>query len=135
MKSRTAETPDVLRELRPDFDDTTRQRGAAYVAEGRVRLLEVGPRRVTASVVGTRRYDVSLRIEEGDTGYFCTCPHFRDGHACKHVWAVVLTLNQLITRRPDPVAEEAKPAPRGWKALIQKTRAVEVAAAIREMSV
>src|SRR6266850_3428345 len=123
MKSRFVETPDVLRVLRPDFDDATRQKGAKYLAEGRVTLVEVGPRKVTASVMGTRRYDVSVRIEDSDIGYFCTCPRFRDGFPCKHVWAVVLAVDRLNIRRPDP----ATPAPGrpvdGWKALVRKTRA------------
>ncbi|HEY3227243.1 MAG TPA: SNF2-related protein [Planctomycetota bacterium] len=123
MKSRIAETPDVLRVLRPDFDDATRQKGADYLSQGRVKLVEVGPRKVIASVIGTRRYDVSVRIEDSDIDYFCSCPRFRDGFPCKHVWAVVLALNQLNLRRPDPAARERKEAPSGWKNLVRKTRA------------
>lgn len=46
--------------------------------------------RVTASVQGTQKYAVKLRVEEGNFRHDCTCPVGRDGSFCKHCVAVGL---------------------------------------------
>src|SRR5690348_10515287 len=67
------------------------ERGADYVARGRVHGLAHDGEVVVAEVVGRRRYRVRLWVEDGELAYVCTCPVGEDGRFCKHCVAVGLT--------------------------------------------
>jgi superfamily II DNA or RNA helicase len=41
-------------------------------------------------VLGSRRYDVSLELEDGVLILDCSCPYLETSGACKHLWAVIL---------------------------------------------
>jgi len=70
-------------------------RGHDYFLDGAVRLAETGPDRVLAFVQGTRRYTVKLLFAEDRVNMSCTCPYFFDREKpCKHLWAVLLKLDQ-----------------------------------------
>ena len=75
-----------------------RKRGEDYFQRNRVRLTEVDPvdpGRVLAFVQGTRRYTVQLDFVGSEVNYACSCPYFFDrGIPCKHLWAVLLKLEQ-----------------------------------------
>ena len=79
--------PDALRALAKvrSFD-----RGAAYAADGRVKRLKVGDEGASATVRGTRAYQVHLWLEGGAPMFSCTCPVAADGLFCKHCVAVGL---------------------------------------------
>ena len=67
------------------------ERGASYAGSNRVKELKVSEREVTATVRGQRPYQVRLWIEDGEPGYWCTCPVGSEGLFCKHCVAVGLT--------------------------------------------
>lgn len=83
---------------RRSFEPVIRGRGEAYFTERRVRKFKVlTDNRVQAVVLGSgTAYRVELdfsRVEEaGQITALCDCPHFSGGTLCKHVWAVVLTV-------------------------------------------
>ena len=65
-------------------------RGEGYFESRRVKGLVELDGRITASVRGTEKYDVSLWAERGRLAYSCTCPLGEDGEFCKHCVAVGL---------------------------------------------
>jgi hypothetical protein len=66
------------------------ERGRDYMEDGRVGNLFEDADEVTAAVAGTRKYRVSLWVDEGDLDYSCTCPMGEDGNFCKHCVATAL---------------------------------------------
>lgn len=72
-----------------------RDAGEDYFLAGRAEVGDVGASRVVANVHGTAIYRVELTRRGGDLTYACTCPCFvREASICKHVWAVVLELEE-----------------------------------------
>jgi uncharacterized Zn finger protein len=51
--------------LAANFDEPVRSRGHRYYTSGAVRALRGSETAVTATVLGSRRYDVSLELEDG----------------------------------------------------------------------
>ena len=47
----------------------------------------------TAMVVGTRAYEVEADWETEDAPGSCTCPYFEKHGPCKHMWALLVTLD------------------------------------------
>ena len=94
---------DVLARFPGPFNAATLQRGRAYAAEGRVRIMRVerspGEIHVEAEVQGTRKrpyeVDLWLEVDQGgaiiDIDNVCMCPMQEN---CKHVVAVLLTLGR-----------------------------------------
>jgi superfamily II DNA or RNA helicase len=70
------------------FDPPIRERGAAYVAQGRVRIVHGSPTEVRARVRGTQDYAVTLAAVGSKIVAACDCPYAEDAF-CKHLWAVV----------------------------------------------
>jgi superfamily II DNA or RNA helicase len=99
-----------LRELcRAFFDASVRTRGQRYFEQGRVRLDSVEIEAVSAAVEGSssRRYRTVLELDaaSGDPVFLhmvCDCPHYEGGNLCKHLWAVVLALDERGWRRDLP---------------------------------
>ncbi|MGB2715136.1 MAG: DEAD/DEAH box helicase [Vicinamibacterales bacterium] len=77
--------------LQNDFSRTTREKGEDYFYNGAVASIAGTRDEVTATVWGTRAYQVKIeREKEGFIGS-CECPYFQDRfEVCKHIWAVVL---------------------------------------------
>ena len=76
--------------LGPHFAPNTKSRGEVYFRAGRVTLTHRSPSEVRGLVRGGDRYEVRLRRNLDTLGLSCSCPHYEDGHACKHLWAAVL---------------------------------------------
>ena len=82
--------------------------GGDYVAKGRVTIDDSDAAGLMASVKGSdfRPYrvglDWSLADEDGLLFAGCTCPHFDEGHLCKHIAAVILAadLDSFSSRVP-----------------------------------
>jgi superfamily II DNA or RNA helicase len=103
MAANPISSTELLRNSARHFNETTLQRGQAYAAQGRVRMKRVerapGEIHVEAEVQGTRKqpYEVDLWLEADAKGTIididnsCMCP-MREN--CKHVVAVLLTLDQ-----------------------------------------
>ena len=84
-------------------------RGLKYWAANRVAALDERQGTITAAVRGSRRYNVTLRAEDGGLAYDCTCPLGGDGVFCKH--CVAAGLAWLAAARPaDAAAVVAGPA-------------------------
>ena len=75
--------------LADDFGGTTRKRGQQYYYQGLVRIQGGSDSQVTAHVLGSRTYEVSLRLEEDELQAWCDCPQF-ENEPCKHLWATIL---------------------------------------------
>jgi len=74
---------------------SSRHRGEDYFRGGRVTIVTSSPTEVSASVRGTRLYDVTLTLEANRLAARCTCPFFVDTFApCKHIWAAMLGADQ-----------------------------------------
>ena len=78
------------------------ERGADYVARGRVHGLAHDGGVVVAEVVGGRRYRVRLWAEDGELAHVCTCPVGEEGRFCKHCVAVGLAW--IAARAPAALA-------------------------------
>jgi uncharacterized Zn finger protein len=69
---------------------TALERGRRYFEEGRVESLRYERYAVRATVVGTKRYQVALREEQGGLEYSCSCPIGLESSFCKHCVAAAL---------------------------------------------
>ena len=79
-----------------DVPDADRGRGSSYQRTGRVRLGEVTADGAEARVLGTSSYGVTIDWREAEAGRLrahCDCPRFAEAAVCKHVWAVVLEID------------------------------------------
>ena len=77
------------------FSAEIRRRGRQYQTEGRVELIEPEPgQTVRAHVQGNEVYTVALGSADDATAASCTCPHFKRGAYCKHLWATLLEVQQ-----------------------------------------
>ncbi len=87
--------------LRNSFLPVIRERGERYARNGRVVLREFSRNNITATVLGTVAYDVELYLSEdmessSDIRTSCTCPFFRQGFPCKHLWAAIMEADRLL---------------------------------------
>ena len=78
--------------LERHFSANCRARGETYYRSGRVTLTRRSPAAIEALVVGGQRYDVRLARGLTTLTLSCSCPHFEDGHGCKHLWATLLAV-------------------------------------------
>jgi len=83
------------------FDAGVRSRGLSYFSSGRVRLGPVDENGVLAYVKGSRREPYQVVVDWGEVEWgdaltvSCDCQHFDDGSLCKHLWATLLTLDDV----------------------------------------
>ena len=95
--------------FRDIFLPVIRQRGNRYAHEGKVILKDVSPENISATVFGTYLYTVSVVDRRGEDGKFsvsCTCPFFRQGYPCKHLWAAMVKADKALALE----ASESAPA-------------------------
>ena len=72
------------------LDPRSRVRGDAYFRQGLVSTVYANERTFSATVHGTREYDVTLTLDRTRLAVRCTCPFFIDQDICKHIWAAIL---------------------------------------------
>lgn len=81
-------------DFKDDFNTRILSRGYEYYEDGLVKDVLLKGNIVTAEVLGTETYDVSVEI---DNGIFidgdCTCPYASDGSYCKHMAALLYYLD------------------------------------------
>jgi hypothetical protein len=68
------------------------KRGRNYYHEERILSLDVDSERITATVQGSRAYDVEVTLSEESINTRCVCPYDYAGD-CKHIIAVLLAAN------------------------------------------
>lgn len=78
------------RGLRQLAGERSFERGADYLAAGRVARVAQSDERIEATVEGTSAYRVELRVADGLLASSCTCPMGQSGAFCKHCVAVGL---------------------------------------------
>lgn len=83
---------DAVREL---CTDAVFDRGRNYREDGRIRRLDRVGDTVTATVRGSRLYDLELDLDANGFDPSCTCPYGGPGE-CKHVVAVLLALAEEL---------------------------------------
>jgi hypothetical protein len=97
---------DLSSALAASVASEVRRRGAAYLREGRVRIVAQGKDFVSATVSGSSLYDVELARMSDSLVVSCTCPYYeRDLEVCKHIWAAVLAAGAkgcLLSRAGEP---------------------------------
>jgi superfamily II DNA or RNA helicase len=88
----------LQRALNDEFSEKVRVHGAEYHEADRVRLEHVDSDRVRAHVKGGADYEVALEWRRGKTAgdvvFGCSCPDFSKFGPCKHLWAVVLAVEE-----------------------------------------
>jgi len=81
----------LVERLADDFSASARNRGQGYFWQHRVRILRGSDTELEAFVVGSDRYDVTLKWKDGVLVSSCGCTHFvESGEPCKHLWACIL---------------------------------------------
>jgi len=100
-------------DIRALCTDAVFERGRNYYDEGRIHERRRVDDVVTATVEGSRLYDVTLSLSEPDFDTSCTCPYDGSGE-CKHVVTVLLSLIDDPPTdegdRLDAVFEDIEPA-------------------------
>lgn len=96
------------------FPSDVRAKGEDYWRKRRVRIKFADPLFVSAVVQGSRPYEVEIiAVDEGDRcpveGY-CSCPYHGDNGVCKHVWALMLAIDEK-DRLPLPSYATFAPSP------------------------
>lgn len=91
----------ISHRLSHTFSSSTRSKGRTYFEQGHVRLVHRDSTTLTLAVKGSERrpYNVYLNFESVAKDEFvevsCTCPLFRGGDLCKHVWASILHADSI----------------------------------------
>ena len=117
--------------LRPFFTSTSRDRGDVYFSNGRVLPIQTDENTYSASVNGSRIYQIVLHIDGPRVAVSCTCPYFVDQREpCKHIWAVVRAADHAHRfELPDhvwldvdapPRAGAAAPQPPAWQTFLTR---------------
>jgi uncharacterized Zn finger protein len=88
--------------LRPLAGSPAYQRGEAYFAEGRVRVLRHGEHGAQGEVIGTEAYRCQLSWKTPTLEFDCNCPVGDRGECCKHVVALALTVEQPSAQKQHP---------------------------------
>lgn len=89
----------LARRTRRAFSDRVRRRGEGYARSGSIELVSVGDDEIVAGVQGSESEPYRVRGARSGgrkrprLGVSCTCPYFADGEPCKHVWALILTVD------------------------------------------
>ena len=89
--------PVLSKSLEKLFLPIIKMRGESYARQNRVQIKEMNEGRVAATVRGTRQYRVTLSWSRRDPTRIktsCTCPFFRQGIPCKHLWATILVADE-----------------------------------------
>lgn len=89
--------------------DAVFERGQNYYTDGRIHERRRVDDHITATIEGSKLYDVTLSLSEPNYNPSCTCPYHGPGE-CKHVIALLLSLSDDLPedegQRIDAVFEE-----------------------------
>ncbi len=91
-----------------DTDYDVRARGIDYYESGRVlELTKTKKNSWKATIMGSRKYTAKVTIDgEEVTAWSCSCPY--DGHVCKHVIAMCLTIEDEMKDLASGIAPKVK---------------------------
>lgn len=114
----------LSRRFRSLFPALIRERGEFYFREGRAALLHRGPGSAFGEVRGAETYSVELEWDSLRLTADCTCQYYDDYGCCKHIWAMLLLLDDASAaprpapwrNRLTPPAPVMQPQPLDWPA-------------------
>lgn len=97
-------------DFKDDFNTRILSRGYEYYEDGLVEDVLIKDNIITAKVLGTDAYDVSVEV---DNGIFidgdCTCPYASEGNYCKHMAALLYYLdNENLDENNNYTTKEKK---------------------------
>ncbi len=85
----------------PFFQSHIRMRGRSYQLAGRVtQITPLNGEFLRAAVQGKENYTVIIQGDDQSATGYCTCPAFKAGQYCKHIWAALLDVQSNGTRYP-----------------------------------
>ncbi len=88
-----------MKNFRKLFEPWILERGMDYAESGRVMELNETDSLVRAKVRGMQLYQVEIhKTEERVSSMYCDCPYAADGENCKHMAAVLLSLEERPTQ-------------------------------------
>ncbi len=72
------------------FKPQTCYKGREYYFKNKVSDLTYNDNKIVANVQGTSKYKVIVKYENNNKlNAICTCPFYKDGNYCKHIYAVI----------------------------------------------
>ncbi|MEW5766062.1 MAG: hypothetical protein AB1797_00340 [bacterium] len=83
----------TLEEISELSTESSFERGQEYFQEGRVTDLKQFGDMITATVAGTKDYEVTIHIDKEDIEASCTCL-YDWGCYCKHIAATLMALSE-----------------------------------------
>ncbi len=108
----------LLQSVEPFFSPAVRGRGDNYFESGAVGFVDRQEGMATFEVDGSSGhfYEVVFYWDErlsakqalDSIEFECACPHFDDGHCCKHLWAAARLLEELEVLGPRSVTSSSK---------------------------
>ncbi len=90
-------TINLERHFKNLFLPVIRSRGNKYAKQGRVEICNLKDKEIEAKVYGTYTYKIFLSLDDENPDSIrisCTCPFFKQGILCKHVWATIVTASK-----------------------------------------
>lgn len=119
------------------IDKKILQRGLTYFKKGHVHELEeISPNTYEAIVEGTEDYTVRLTVENNVvTDYRCDCPYDL-GPVCKHVAAVILSLQEEelgLTKKAEKSKKTSKPGTKRSKSVATQIEELMDKASVEEL--
>ncbi|OQW50833.1 MAG: hypothetical protein A4S09_10930 [Proteobacteria bacterium SG_bin7] len=88
------------------FDRYDRSKGAAYFEEKRVEFKRLEGSVAQFIVSGSYEYRVTIKPDDEGAEMTCSCPYFKDGNNCKHLWAAVLASDDLEIFEKKPITNQ-----------------------------
>ena len=72
------------------FEDIIKERGERYYNRNKIKDYKKDNNTYNAIVIGEKEYKVSLVLDKDNIeDAKCTCPHFKKGNYCKHIYALL----------------------------------------------
>ena len=107
------------------FSSTSLYRGHDYYLDERVVKLRESPNGWTVVVRGSEDYDVFVPDDaHNDMEPYCSCPHYADGHYCKHLAATCFEIEHLAD-----LGEKERDAGLGKRGM----RSIDVESLVRDL--
>lgn len=88
-----------LEDFAVHFENNSILRGMDLYNSGAIKDVDFNGNTIFFKVKGTtNNYETYISLDENNhiTDYSCNCPHFLSGHLCKHLYASLLKLNNIL---------------------------------------
>lgn len=94
---------DNIEKYKKDFDPIIAIRGEYIYRDNKIKELKNKGNKYSATVSGTNDYKVEVEFDDNDNikNMRCTCPNYKKGYNCKHIYSVVFATK--IEQYLDPI--------------------------------